>query len=84
MSVVIGDEVLGGKRSVHSIVHGLPGFAVAAFTAGLARSCQQGVAREPLDDEPAHAVVFGHKTGGVKKRLAKSASWVLAPNTPFT
>ena len=82
MSVVLGEDVLRDGRSAQSIVHSFPGFAVATFTAGLARSCQQGIAREPLDEEPAHAVIFGRKTDSVKRRLAKSSHWVLAPDAP--
>lgn len=51
--------------------HALPeGFALASITAGLARQCTQGVAREPLPGEPAHAVVFGKKTYRVRKKFA--------------
>lgn len=82
MSIVLGDDILRDGRSAQAIVHAFPGFAIAAFTAGLARSCQQGIAREPLDDEPAHGVVFGRKTGSIKRMLAKSSHWVLAPDAP--
>jgi hypothetical protein len=55
--------------------------ALASITAGLARECSQGVAREPLPDEPAHAVVFGRKIQSVRRRFAKEASWVIPPTT---
>lgn len=79
MSVILGDEVLQEGRTAASLMLSFPGFALAAITAGIARSCQQGVAREPLPDEPAHAVVFGRKSDSVKRQLAKSANWVLPP-----
>lgn len=79
MSVILGDDVLQEGRTAASLMRPFPGFALAAITAGIARSCQQGVAREPLPDEPAHAVVFGRKTESVKRRLAKSANWVIPP-----
>jgi hypothetical protein len=41
-----------------------------------------GIARDPLPDEPAHALVFGKKTKAVKSRLAKGSSWVVPPPTP--
>jgi hypothetical protein len=75
MSVVLGAE----SRGAESVLAGYPGFALASIKAGLARECQQGVARDPLPEEPAHAVVFGHKTKSVRKRLAREATWVVAP-----
>lgn len=55
------------------------GFALAAITAGLARECGLGVARQPLPENPAHAVVFGKKTPKTRRRLAKEARWVVPP-----
>lgn len=79
MSIVLADVVTEAGRGPDAILAGHKEFALAAITAGLARECQQGVAREPLPDEPAHAVVFGKKTDGVKKKLAKRARWVVPP-----
>ena len=79
MSVILGDDVLRDGRTAASLMQSFLGFSLAAITAGITRSCQQGVAREPLAEEPAHAVVFGRKTDSVKKRLAKSADWILPP-----
>ena len=79
MSVVLAHVVAETGRGPDAVLAGHKGFALAAITAGLARECQQGVAREPLPNEPAHAVVFGKKTNGVKKRLARGARWVVPP-----
>lgn len=79
MSIVLGDEVAASGRSADDVLAEYAGFALAAFTAGLARECEQGVMREPLADEPAHAVVFGEKPKRVGRRLAKSAVWVVPP-----
>jgi hypothetical protein len=57
------------------------GYWLAAITAGLARQCQQGVTRDPLIDELAHALVFGKKTKAVRQRFAREARWVVAPET---
>jgi hypothetical protein len=78
MSVVLGAESKGPA----SVLADHAGFALASFTAGLARECQQGIARDPLPEEPAHALVFGHKTKSVRKRLAREAIWVVPPLTP--
>jgi hypothetical protein len=79
MSVVLADAVIASSRAPDAVLTGHEGFALAAITAGLARECEQGIAREPLPDEPAHAVVFGKKTNSVKKRLAKGSRWVVPP-----
>jgi hypothetical protein len=63
------DEVLAG----HS------GFALASLTTGLARECGQMVARDPLPDEPAHALVVGEKTHSVRKRFASKCRWIVPP-----
>lgn len=79
MSVLIAADVLSSGRTADSVLQSFSGFAMASFTAGLARSCRQGIARQPLDDEPAHAIVFGRKTDRVKKRLAKESLWLIRP-----
>lgn len=79
MSVLIAADVLSSGRTADSVIQPFAGFAMASFTAGLARSCQQGVARQPLEDEPAHAIVFGRKSGSVTKRFAKESCWVVPP-----
>ena len=79
MSVFLADEVLASGRDAQSIVAGFENFCLAAVTAGLARSLNQGISRKPLDDEPAHAEVFGKKTDSVRKRFAQRAVWVIGP-----
>ncbi len=79
MSVFLADVVAEIERGPQDALAGHESFGLAAFTAGLARSCEQGVAREPLADEPAHAVVFGRKTKSVSRKLAKGSRWVVPP-----
>ena len=79
MSVVLGQEVLASGRDASSVVNGFQDFCLASVTAGLARSLNQGIARRPLPDEPAHAEVFGKKTDSVRKKLAKAAVWIIGP-----
>ena len=78
LSIVLAAESDGPER----VLAGHAGYALAAFTAGLARECNQGIARDPLPDEPAHALVFGRKTRSVRNRLAQSATWVVPPPSP--
>lgn len=79
MSVVLGDDVRAAGRTSESALTGCAGFALASFTAGLARSTEQGIMRKPLPEEPAHAEVFGRKTNSVRRTLAKGCTWVIAP-----
>ena len=80
MSVVLGAEVLAAGRDPQSVIAGHDDFCLAAVTAGLARSLNQGITRKPLADEPAHAEVFGKKTDSVRKRFARAAIWVIRPD----
>lgn len=75
MSVAIADEAAGPD----AVPAGHESFALAAITVGLARDCGLGVMRDPLPDNPAHAVVFGRKTGAVMRRLARGATWIVLP-----
>jgi len=54
-------------------------FGLAAFTAQQARSCQQVIQRDPLPDDPAHAIVLGDKKDSIKKKLRDCAAWVILP-----
>jgi hypothetical protein len=78
MSVVLGDVVLAAGRKPDTVLAGHPGYAVAAITVALARACGQGVARDPLPAEPAHALVFGPKPKSIQRRLAKGSTWVIS------
>src|SRR5436305_11067683 len=73
MSVVIADE----SRGPEAALAGHEGYALVAFTAGLARACGLRITRAPTDDEPAHAFVSGRKTDDVRRRLARGAQWVV-------
>lgn len=79
MSVVLADLVTTSGRGPAHVLHGHGGFALAQITAGLARSKQQGVQRDSLPDEPAHALVFGKKTESVRRTFAKACEWVVPP-----
>lgn len=61
MSIVIGDELDKADRDPAEVLSGHEGFALVSITAGLVREYQQRVARETLDDEPAHGIVIGEK-----------------------
>ena len=79
MSVIREDVLENEHRSPVSTLAGYPGYALAALTAGTVRQNGQGVAADPLPEEPAHALVFGNKTESVRRRLAKASRWVVEP-----
>lgn len=79
MSIVLADLVVVSGRGPQDILIGHDRFALAAITAGLARSKSQGVAKDPLPEEPAHGVVFGNKTDSVRRTFAKNTTWVIPP-----
>jgi hypothetical protein len=75
MSVVLAEDAKGPE----GVLAGHPGFALASFKARLARQCGQGITRDPLPEEPAHALVFGPKTKATRRRLARESVWVIPP-----
>ena len=58
---------------------GHPSYGLASITALLARSLGQEVVHNPLEVNPAHALVIGNKNLGTARSLARSATWVLLP-----
>ncbi|MBE3134204.1 MAG: hypothetical protein IMZ55_12065 [Acidobacteria bacterium] len=79
MSVVLAHLLEQRGAGPSDVLAGHAGFALASLTAGLARQCNQLVARDPLPDEPAHALVAGKKTGSVRRRFATECRWVVPP-----
>ncbi len=78
-SVLFAAIVLEGGRRDMDVLARFDGYALVSLTAGQARQCNQGVARDPLPDEPAHAYVFGPKSKQNKRCLARHAVWVIYP-----
>ena len=79
MSVLLEAVVRETDRGVEGILSGFSSHGLASFTAGCARGCNQGVARDPLPDEPAHAFVFGPKSKSNKRCLARRAVLIVQP-----
>lgn len=79
MSVYLADMLDEMGRDPDAVLACHTGYALASITAGLAREYQQGVARDPLPEDPAHAVVFGKKTRPVRRALALGSHWVIPP-----
>jgi hypothetical protein len=80
MSVFLEDVFLESGRGLEHLLAGWPEFALAAITVGCTRTCDQGVVRDPLPDEPSHALVVGRKTTNTRKRIAQCFdAWLGAP-----
>ena len=67
MSIAIDDTLTEINLSPESLLIGHEGFSLAAFPALIARENNQGIMRNPLENDPAHGEVFGKKTKGVKE-----------------
>jgi hypothetical protein len=78
MSVVIAAECDGPDR----VLAGHERYGLASFKAQVARESGLGIVRDPLPDQPAHALVFGPKSKKVQSQLAKAAEWVVLPPNP--
>jgi hypothetical protein len=66
-----------------SILAGHEGFGLIALTAGNARSCQQIVYRDPLENNPSHALIVGNKTRSLKRKMASLSIIISNPdNSP--
>src|SRR3954453_17204354 len=61
MSVVLAEVLLASGRKAGDFLHGHDDYGLTAIMSGLARACGQGVVRDPLPEEPAHALVAGQK-----------------------
>ncbi len=81
MSVAL-QAVLGtmGLPPQHALVGYEETHALAAFKTTVARQNGQGIARDPLPEDPAHGVVFGNKPRAVSKALASASHWVVSPS----
>lgn len=78
-SVAIAREVEVAGRTVEDFLGTHRDYGVASLTAGFVRGLGRGIERQPVEDEPAHAVVFGKDTKGIRRAFSKAAQWVLEP-----
>src|SRR5256885_17105579 len=66
MSVCLARVLQAENREPSSVLVGHEGYALAAITAGLARSHNQTIHSRPLAEESSHALVCGDKESGKK------------------
>jgi hypothetical protein len=79
VSISIEDTMLELGIEPHDLVAAHPGLLLAFITAGIARSEQKGIAREPTPEDAAHGNLTGLDTTGIRKRLARAADWEIGP-----
>jgi hypothetical protein len=79
MSVYLESALISANREPQSVLVGFDMDSLVAITAGWARSLAQGVIRDPIPEEAAHAQVIGEKGANTRKKLAKQYEWVVGP-----
>jgi hypothetical protein len=62
-----------------AVLDGHEGFGLVSITAHLARQLGQAVASDPLPDQPEHAIVYGRKSDGGRKRLSRDCVCIVDP-----
>jgi hypothetical protein len=63
--------------TVERTLRGYQQYSLVTFTAKLARSLKQIVTYNRKEDNQAHALVVGHKSGGTARKLANGSEWVM-------
>jgi hypothetical protein len=82
MSVVLGDQMAEDGRPAEDACRAKSDWYIASLTARQVRDEQQGIARAPLPEEPAHGNVLGDKPRSRRKRFSQLAEWVVMPPPP--
>lgn len=80
MSVFLEDVIVEDGRAPESVLVGYETNGLIALTAGWVRSFRQGVIRDPIPEEIAHALVMGQKNSNTRRKLARQYEWVVQPN----
>jgi hypothetical protein len=80
MSVNREDILQQENREPAVLLTGFHEWGLASVRAGVMRENGQGIAADPLPDEQSHALVFGPKPPKTRKRIAKTAEWVIQPS----
>jgi hypothetical protein len=79
MSVSLGREAAAEGIDPALALKRYPGFGMASITAGICRAHNQGIERDPTEEDRHHAVVNGVKTKSTRKALAKIARLLILP-----
>ncbi|MGH8188399.1 MAG: hypothetical protein ACREUC_17705 [Steroidobacteraceae bacterium] len=79
MSVALETTLRARGYPPTAVLNSHEGFGLVSITAGLAREHGQAVARDPLPDDPAHAIVYGRKTDAARKRFSRECVCIVDP-----
>ena len=79
MSVHVKEILHENGLKADCVLEGHEQFALAFFTAGVARDLAQAIVKDPREGQPAHAHVVGNKNKRVQKSFAEVAEWEIPP-----
>jgi hypothetical protein len=79
MSVFLEYILIDDARPATSVLVGYESNGLIAQTARWVRTWQQGVVRDPIPEEIAHAQVMGPKNSNTRRKLAKIYEWIFIP-----
>lgn len=80
MSVSLADTMEADGRTWRDALSGYAGYGLVEFSAADVRKLGLDVHRDPLPEEPAHALVTGRKGKPVKKGLVRAARVIVWPD----
>lgn len=70
---------IAAETTIENTLRGYENHLLVQFAASLPRGLGQGVVRNPLPGNPAHAEVMGKKSKSVQKALYTNCTWVVGP-----
>jgi hypothetical protein len=82
MSVVLGDVLEAEGRPPPDARRSKPEWYVVALTGRQVRTEDQGIVRNPIEEESAHGDVIGDKGRGRRRRFVRLARWIVEPPPP--
>lgn len=79
MSVHLAEVALEEGLSPDDLLGARTTFGMVALDSAKVTADAQTIIPDPLPDDPTHANVMGNKTGGIRRRWAKSAVVLIEP-----
>jgi hypothetical protein len=77
MSVARSDVLASEGRPLTDALKGWEGYGLVAIPAAVFDQLGLEVRPDPKPDDSSHALVFGKKTGSIKKRLVDASEWIV-------
>lgn len=82
MSVTLGREAETAGIDARRALGRFPLFGLASVSAGICRTHEQAIQRDPTVDDHHHALVNGDKPRRIQRALAKAATLLVRPPDP--